>query len=73
MHNPNWPEIPDHPYRMLIIDALKNDQSEIDKIYLWAKNLHELKYHVLINNHNKTGIEILKIVKKDDRNDRKDH
>ena len=18
-HNPNWPEIPDHPYRMLII------------------------------------------------------
>lgn len=38
-----------------------------------TKNLHELKYHVLINNHNKTGIEILKIVKKDDRNDRKDH
>ena len=19
-HNPNWPEIPDHPYRMLIIE-----------------------------------------------------
>ena len=21
-HNPNWPEIPDHPYRILIIEDL---------------------------------------------------
>ena len=20
-HNPNWPQIPDHPYRLLIIDG----------------------------------------------------
>ena len=21
-HNPNWPEIPDHPYRILIVEVL---------------------------------------------------
>lgn len=44
-HNPNWPEIPDHPYRVSItagsgsgkIKALLNlmsHQTDIDKIYL---------------------------------------
>ena len=54
-HNPNWPEIPDHPYRMLIIEDpgskktnplfnLTNWHSDIDKIYLYVKNPHEAKY-----------------------------
>ena len=48
-HNPNWPQIPNHPYRILIIGAsrsgktnslfnLLNHQSDIDKIYLYAKD-----------------------------------
>ena len=54
-HNPNWPEIPDHPYRILIIGGsgsgktnslfnLINQQPDIDKIYLYAKDLNEAKY-----------------------------
>ena len=50
-HNPNWPQIPDHPYRILIIGGcgsgktnslfnLINEQSGIDKIYLFAKDPH---------------------------------
>ena len=54
-HNPNWPQIPDHPYRILIIGGsgsgktnslfnLINHQPNIDKIYLYAKDLYEAKY-----------------------------
>ena len=47
-HNGKWPYIPDHPYRSLIIggsgktNALLNlvkEQDDIDKIYLYAKDL----------------------------------
>ena len=43
-HNLKWPYIPDHPYRILIIretNALLNlikNQSDMDKIYLYAKD-----------------------------------
>ena len=48
-HNPIWPQIPDHPYRILIIGGsgsrktnlvfnLINQQPDIDKIYLYAKD-----------------------------------
>ena len=54
-HNPNWPQILDHPYRMLIIWGSRsgktnslfhvlNQQSDIDTIYLYAKDLFEAKY-----------------------------
>ena len=54
-HNPNWPEIPDHPYRTLIVGGygfektnvllnLINNEPDIDKIYLHAKDLYEEKY-----------------------------
>ena len=54
-HNPKWPYIPDHPYRILIIggsgsgktNALLNlieNQPDIDKIYLYAKDPYEKKY-----------------------------
>ena len=54
-HNENWPYIPNHPYRILIIWGsgsgktnvlfnLINNQPDIDKIYLYAKDLSEPKY-----------------------------
>ena len=55
-HNPNWPYIPDHSYRILIIGGLgsgktnvllsliKHQQPDIDKIYLYVKNPFESKY-----------------------------
>ena len=59
-HNKNWPYIPDHPYRILIIggsgsgktNALLNliqNQPDIDKIYLYSKDPYEAKYQYLIN------------------------
>ena len=59
-HNKNWPYIPDHPYRILIIGGsgsgktnlllnLINNQRDIDKIYLYAKDPYEAKYQFLIN------------------------
>ena len=53
-HNPKWPYIPDHPYRILIIGSsgsgktnallnLINNQPDIDKSYLYAKDPYEKK------------------------------
>ena len=53
-HNENWPYIPDHPYRIIIIGGsvsektnvlinLINEQGDIDKIYLYARDLSEPK------------------------------
>ena len=69
-HNLNWPYIPDHPYRILIIggsgsgktNALLNlieDQPDIDKIYLYAKDPYEDKYQYLINKRESVGISHL--------------
>ena len=60
-HNKKWPYIPDNPYWILIIGGsgsgktntllnLINEQKDIDKIYLYAKDLSESKYEYLINN-----------------------
>ena len=51
-HNKNWPYIPDHPCRILIIGGLGsgktnaminliNEQNDIDKVYLYARDLNE--------------------------------
>ena len=59
-HNPNWQQIHDHPYRILIIGGsgpgktnslfnLINQQPDNDKIYLYAKDPYEAKYHFLVN------------------------
>ena len=67
-HNEKWPFIPDHPYRILIIggsgsgktNALLNlikEQDDIDKIYLYAKDLSEPKYEFLIKKHEDVGIK----------------
>ena len=58
--NSKWPHIPNHPYRILIIGGsgsrktnallkLTNNQPDIDKIYLYAKDPYEEKHHFLIN------------------------
>ena len=59
-HDWNWPEILDHLYRILIIGGsrsgkinallnLINNEPDIDKIYLYAKDPYEAIYHLLIN------------------------
>ena len=58
-NNEKWPYIPDHLYRILIIGGsgsgktntllnLINEQNDIDKMYLYARDLDEPKYKILI-------------------------
>ena len=64
--NPNWPQIPDHPYRTLIIGGsgsgkinslfnLINQQPDIDKICLYVKDPYEAKYQFLIKKQKHVG------------------
>ena len=73
-HNLNWPYIPDHPYRILIIGSsgtgktnallnLINNQSDIDKTYLYAKDPYENKYQYLINERESVGLKHFMILK----------
>ena len=66
-HIKNWSYIPDHPYRILIIGgsgsgkinaliSLINEQNDIDKIYLYARDLKEPKYEYLIEKCEDVGI-----------------
>ena len=63
----NWPYIPDHPYKILIIGGsgsgktnlllnLIENQPDTDKIYLYAKDPYEAKYQYLINKREGVGI-----------------
>ena len=67
-HNSKWPYIPDHPYRILVVVGsgsgktnallnLINNQPDIDKIYVYAKDPHEVKYQYLINKPEKVGLD----------------
>ena len=67
-HNLNWSYIPHHPYKILIIGGsrsgkttpllnLINNQPDIDKIYLYAKDPYEAKYQYLINKREKVGLD----------------
>ena len=67
-NNPKWPYIPDHPYRILITGgsgsrktnallSLKNNQLDINKIYLYAKDPYEVKYQFLINKRVSAGLK----------------
>ena len=69
-HNEKWAYVPDHTYRILIIGGsrsgktnkllhLINEQKDIDKIYLYAKDLSESKYEYLIKNRETAGIKHL--------------
>ena len=68
--NEKWPYIPDHPYRILIIGGsvsgktnalinLINEQNDIDKMYLHAKDLSEPKYGYLIKKREDVGVKHL--------------
>ena len=73
-HNKNWLYIPDHPYRILItgssgsgktnvlLNVIEN-QPDIDKIYLYAKDLYEPKYQYLINKTEGVGMNHFKDLK----------
>ena len=63
-----WPYIPDHSYKILIIGGSGsrktntslnsiNNQPDIDKIYLYAKDPYEAKYQYLINKREKVGLK----------------
>ena len=72
MNYSNWPHILDHPYRILIIGGsgsgktnallnLINNQPDIDKIYLYAKDPYDAKKkkknQYLINKREKVGLD----------------
>ena len=68
-HNPNWPEILDYPYIILIAGGsgsgktnallnLINNETDID-IFLYAKDPFELKYQLLISKRDSTGLKYL--------------
>ena len=70
-HNPNWPYIPDHPFRILIAGGsgsgktnallnLINKQPDIDKTYIYAKDPYEAKYQYLINKREKVALDHFK-------------
>ena len=67
-HNKKQPYIPDHPYRIIIIGGsgsgktnslinLINEENDIDKTYLHAKDLSEPKYEYMIKKHEDAGIK----------------
>ena len=67
-HNKKWPYIPDHPYRIFMIGGTGsgktnalinsiNEQNNIEKIYLYAKDLSEPKYEYLIKKREDVGIK----------------
>ena len=68
-NNEKWSNIPDHPYRTLIIEGSKsektnsminliNEQNDIYKIYLYAKHLSESWYEYLIKRRKNAGKNI---------------
>ena len=68
-YNLNWPYIPDHPQRILIIggsgsgrtsmllNLIKNKRSDTDKINLFVKDPFKSTYQLLINGRQKLGIK----------------
>ena len=67
-NNETWSYIPDHPYRILIIEGYKswktnslinliNEQNDIDKISLYAKDLSEPWYEYLIKKRKNAGLK----------------
>ena len=69
-HNPNKPQISDHPYKTLITGGsesgkanslfnLISPEPDIDIIYLHAKDSYEAKYQLLINKRKGIGLKHL--------------
>ena len=74
-HNLNLRYILDHPYKILIVggsgsgqtnmllNLIKSERSDIDKIYFYVKDPFESKYQLLIKKWEKVGIKELKHLK----------
>ena len=69
-HNPKWQEISNHPYQMLVIGGsgsgktnvllnLINNEPDIDKIYLYAKDKYRAKYQFLLYKRERRGLKYL--------------
>ena len=69
-HNGKWPYISDHLYRILIIGDsgsgktntllnLINGQHDIDKMYLYARDLNEPMYKIFIKKRKDVGTKHL--------------
>ena len=69
-HNEKWPYIPDHQYKIITTGGsgsgktnalinLINEQNDIDKIFLYARDLSEPKYKYLIKKHEDAAIKHL--------------
>ena len=67
-HNPDWLQILDHPCRIFILGGsrsgrtsmlfdLINQQPDVDKICLYAKDPYQAKYQFLINKRESTGLK----------------
>ena len=67
-HNSKWPYILDYPYKIFIIGGsgsgktnvllnLINNQPDLDKKYLYAKDPYESKHQYLIDNREKVGLK----------------
>ena len=70
--NPNWPYVPNHPFRIVIIGSSgsgktnvllnlrKHQWLNIDKTYVYVKDPVESKYQLLFNVQEKVRIKKLK-------------
>ena len=67
-HNPEWPYIPDYPYKILVIDGsgsaqtnallnLINGQPDIGNIYLYAKDPFKAKFQLLTKERRKVDLK----------------
>ena len=64
-HKLKWPYIPDHLYirgssgsgKTNALMNLINNQPDIDKIYLYAKDPYEANYQYLLNKREKLGLD----------------
>ena len=68
--NANWPKVPDHPYKILIVYGsgpektiallnIINHEPDINKVYFYAKDPYKAKYELLINKRESTGLKYL--------------
>ena len=69
-HNEKWPKISDNPYRIIIMGGswsgktnelinLINEPNDIDRTYLYARDLSEPKYEYLTKKREDAGIKHL--------------